>query len=100
MPVSDEAVQSRQDQISALRAERDAAKIEAETVFKQYGNDITMAVLDVEEERLKAELAQFQSQSDSAKVKASVDAEIEAITGLPEVAPVESAKATGKTAKE
>jgi len=88
MPVSDEDVAQRQEEILALRAERDQAKTEAETAFKSRDNEITMAKWDIEEDALKAEIEYYQNQVSGDKVDAAVEAQIDAIQGVvPEALP-------------
>lgn len=87
MPVSDEDVAQRQDEILALRAERDQARIDAETAFKSRDNEITMAKWDVEEEELRREIQFYQEQASPAKVDAAVEAQVEAVQGVTPPAP-------------
>lgn len=75
--VTDEAVEKRINAINELREQVVEAQTEASTVFKSRDNELTMAALDKEEARLKADLKAAQAVVES--VDAAVEAQIEAI---------------------
>lgn len=78
---TDEEVNKRQAEIAALREQNDAARLAAQAAQREHGNEITMAQLDAEEARLRAEIEQHEALADPKRLQAAVDAQRAQITG-------------------
>lgn len=93
---TDEEVNKRQAEIAKLRDQAAAARLKAEDAQREQANAVTMAALDVEEERLKAEIEQYEAQADKKAVKKAVDAQVAQVRGATGVDPKKIEKEYGQ----
>jgi autotransporter translocation and assembly factor TamB len=78
---TDEEVNKRQQQIAKLRDQAEDARLAAEAAQREQSNTITMAQLDAEEARLRAEIERNKDLANQKNIDAAVSAQVAQITG-------------------
>lgn len=99
MPVSDEEVAAQRKQVEKLQNQLDTAVATRDSRYRDSDNEIRMARLKAEEERLASELAVVTEQGKASTVKATTKetvAQIQDTTPTSEAASVADEAGKGK----